>query len=87
MRAAFVIVVSPAFLDLIAALGVFASVFVQAAHLGFEPRIKDRDAHPLEKLAHAIAPAGLFLRRARGDEIHRAGKIDARTLQQRMFIF
>ena len=75
----------PAFADEFGALHVFASVLVKPAHIGFEPRIEDGDAGLLQELAHAIAPAGVLLHFPRGDEIHRAGEIDPRSLQQAAF--
>src|SRR6516162_9290404 len=77
--------VSPAFANAFAAFDVLAAVFVQAADVGFEPRIKNSDSHRLEKLADAIAPAELFLRGARGYKVHRAGQINAGTLKKAIF--
>src|SRR5262245_8741726 len=65
--------VGPALANAFAALDVFASVFVQAANVRFEPWIEYSHAHRLQKLADAVAPARLFLGRARRDKIHRSG--------------
>ena len=52
----------------------------QAADVGLEPGVKDRDAGALQELAYSIAPAKLFLRCPGGDEIHWTGKINTRSL-------
>src|SRR5256885_1608403 len=61
--------VSPTLFDSFATLGVFASVFVKPADVRLKPRVEDRRAHGLQKLAHTIPPAELFLGGARGDKI------------------
>ena len=61
---------------------VLEPVLLRAAHARFEPRIEnDRPLRP-EEVADAVAPAELFLVRARGDKIHRPGEINARAVQE-----
>src|SRR5215203_1523510 len=70
LRPLFSTSVSPTFADLVAALGVFPSILMQPADVGFEPRIENGDAHGLQKLADAVAPPELLLSGARGDKVH-----------------
>lgn len=82
LRTRFAAFISPALADALAALHVFAAILVQAAYVRLEPRIEHRHTHLLQKLANAIAPAELFLRRARRDKVHRAGEVNASALEQ-----
>src|SRR5947209_5480747 len=77
--------IRPAGPNALAALLILAPVFMEPAHVRLEPGVKHRRSHRLQEFADPIAPAELLLRRSRSDEIHRAGKVHSRALQQTAF--
>src|SRR4029453_5942283 len=61
---------------------VFESVLLCAAHAGLEPRIEKNATVCPQEIADPVTPAAFLFMRARSDEIHRAGKINARPPQE-----
>jgi len=86
LRACLAASIGPPLPDAVAALDVLAAIFVEAAHIRLEPRVEDGDADHLQKVAHAVAPAGLLFRRTRQHEIHRPGQIHSGSLHQTVLV-
>src|ERR1041385_5630454 len=64
--------VSPTFLDALAAFDIFTAIFMKTAHIRLEPWIKNGRTLGLQKLANPVTPAELFFDCTRSDKIHRA---------------
>src|SRR5215475_11567997 len=74
--------IRPTLLDFFATLHIFAPVFVKAANIWFEPWVEHCCSHVLQKLAHPITPAQLFLHTPERYEIHRAREVHSCALEQ-----
>ena len=65
---------------------VLQAVLRRAAHAWFEPGVENNRALRAQEIADPVAPAELFFICPRGDEIHRAGKVNARPAQEMVLV-